>query len=79
MGQYSRIMECRCGVTVEDFGTWRVDYLTGSAHSCADSVMGSVNDMVRQALAGASDLDEWIAEGIEVWMELRVRATKGNR
>lgn len=75
----SRILQCICGRVVEDYGTWRVDYLTSAPHSCADSVMDSVNDMVRQALAGASDLDEWIAEGIEVWMELRVRATKGNR
>ena len=67
MGQYSRIMECRCGVTVEDFGTWRVDFKTGRAHACYQPV-DALDDLTAQALAGGTDMDKWVVEAACVWL-----------
>ena len=63
---YSRIMECVCGVTVEDYGTWRVDFANGQAHICRRS--DNLDDLTAQALAGGTDLDKWVAEAVEIML-----------
>lgn len=68
---YSRIMECVCGVTVEDFGLWRVDFKTGEAHSCRPQMADALEDITAQALAGQTDLDHWVAEVVETMLTMR--------
>ena len=63
-----RLMQCVCGVTVEDFGSWRVEWFTGEAHSCRYNAASMLDGLTEDALAGDENLDEMVSAAADLWL-----------
>ena len=63
-----RIIQCQCGVTVEDYGTFRVEWFTGIAHDCRRNAEIWVDAIADDALSGDREADRLVAEAVDSWL-----------
>lgn len=65
---YPRLMQCVCGITIEDYGSSRVEWFSGKPHSCRDSAFAWIDSLASDALDGDVDSDHLVAEAVNVWL-----------
>lgn len=64
----SRILQCRCGVTVMDDGSDRVNYFTGTLHDCGDDALSLMDALADDALRGDEDAVLLLPEAVNWWL-----------